>query len=281
MNAYSRNDVDPLLRVDPELVLPLTEAFVSQEVERAGIRKGIVGLSGGVDSAVSAAITVRALGTEDTVLVLMPHEVSSPESTEHAREIAALLGVAPIEVPITAMTAGYPHLPDLDRLRAGNLMARMRMAVLYDLSAEHQALVIGTSNKTELLLGYGTLHGDMASAINPVGDLYKTQLRQIAAALGVPDEVLAKPPTADLWKGQTDEDDLGIDYPTADAVLIRLVDRRLPLASVVKEGFDEKLVRRLWDRVRQNEFKRHLPVICKLSERTVGIDWLYPRDWGT
>jgi len=281
MSAASKSDMDPLLRVDPDLVLPLTEAFVSQEVERAGIRKGIVGLSGGVDSAVSAAITVRALGADDTVLVLMPHDVSSPESIEHAREIADLLGVVPIEVPITAMSAGYQHFTDLDRRRAGNLMARMRMAVLYDLSAEYQALVVGTSNKTEILLGYGTLHGDMASAINPVGDLYKTQLRQIAAALGVPDRVLAKPPTADLWKGQTDEDELGIDYPTADAILIRLVDRRLPLEGVVKEGFEEGLVRRLWDRVRRNEFKRHLPIICKLSERTVGIDWLYPRDWGT
>lgn len=273
--------VDELLRIDPDLVLPIMESFVRLEVERAGIRKGIVGISGGIDSAVSAAVAVRALGPERTVLVLMPHEVSSPESVGDAREVAALLGVEPVEVPITGMTAGYPGYGGLDRVRAGNLMARMRMAVLYDLSAEHNALVIGTSNKTELLLGYGTLFGDMASAVNPVGDLYKTQLRQIAVALGLPGAVLEKAPTADLWVGQTDEADLGVDYKTADAILIRLVDRRLPLRKVVDEGFEETLVHRLWERIRASEFKRHLPVICKLSERTVGVDWLYPRDWGT
>jgi NAD+ synthase len=215
------------------------------------------------------------------VLVHLPHEVSSPESERDARQVADQLGVDLVEVPITAMTAGYPGFDDLDRTRAGNLMARMRMAVLYDLSAEHGALVVGTSNKSELLLGYGTLFGDMASAVNPVGDLYKTQLRQIAEALDLPAGILAKAPTADLWTGQTDEEDLGVDYATADAILIRLVDRRLPVASVIEEGFEENLVHRLRERIRANEFKRHLPVICKLSERTVGIDWLYPRDWGT
>jgi NAD+ synthase len=272
---------DEALRVDPELILPIVEAFVRLEVERAGIQKGIVGLSGGMDSAVSAAITVRALGRERTVLVLMPHEVSSEASVTDARLVADMLGVDPVVAPITAMTEGYPGYESLDQVRAGNLMARMRMAVLYDLSAEHKALVIGTSNKSELLLGYGTLFGDMASAVNPIGDLYKTQLRQVAVALGIPDDILAKAPSADLWKGQTDESELGIDYATADAILLRLVDRRLPISRLVTDGFDETLVRRLWDRVRENEFKRHLPVICKLSERTVGIDWLYPRDWGT
>jgi NAD+ synthase len=273
--------IDDLLKIAPDLVLPIMEVFVRLEVERAGIGKGIVGLSGGIDSAVVAAVTARALGPGQTMLVLMPHEVSSPESESDARQVADLLGVNLLEVPITGMTAGYPDFDHLDRIRAGNLMARMRMAVLYDLSAEHGALVIGTSNKSELLLGYGTLFGDMACAVNPVGDLYKTQLRQIAEVLDIPSGILAKAPTADLWMGQTDEEDLGVDYATADAILIRLVDRRLPIAKVVEEGFEEALVHRLWERIRANEFKRHLPVICKLSERTVGIDWLYPRDWGT
>ena len=272
---------DEALRVDPDLILPIVEAFVRLEVERAGIQRGIVGLSGGVDSAVSAAITVRALGPERTVLILMPHEVSSETSAADAQTVADMLGVEPIVVPITSMTEGYPGYGSLEQVRAGNLMARMRMAVLYDLSVEHQALVIGTSNKSELLLGYGTLFGDMASAVNPIGDLYKTQLRQLAVALNIPDNILAKAPSADLWEGQTDESELGVDYETADAILLRLVDRRLPIARLVEDGFDEALVGRLWDRVRENEFKRHLPIICKLSERTVGIDWLYPRDWGT
>ena len=273
--------MDERLHLDPDLVIPILEAFVRHEVERAGFRRAIVGLSGGVDSAVSAALAVRALGAERALLVLMPHRVSSPESVSDARLVAGLLGVEPLEVPITGLTEGYGGWAGLDRTRAGNLMARMRMAVLYDLSAEHQALVIGTSNKTELLLGYGTLHGDLASAINPVGDLYKSQLRQLAAALGLPEPVLTKAPSADLWQGQTDEADLGVDYTTADAVLFRLVDERKTVAQTAAEGFDEDLVRRLWERVRATEYKRHPPVICKLSDRTIGIDWLYPRDWGT
>jgi NAD+ synthase len=273
--------MDERLRLDPDLVLPILEAFVRHEVERAGFRRAIVGLSGGIDSAVSAALVVRALGAGQALLVLMPHRVSSPESVSDARLVAELLGVKPLDVPITGMTEGYAAWAGLDRTRAGNLMARMRMAVLYDLSAEHRALVVGTSNKTELLLGYGTLHGDLASAINPVGDLYKSQLRQLAAALGLPEPVLKKAPSADLWQGQTDEADLGVDYATADAILFRLVDERKTVAQTAAEGFEEELVRRLWERVRANEYKRHPPVICKLSDRTIGIDWLYPRDWGT
>jgi NAD+ synthase len=273
--------MDEKLRLNSDLVIPILEAFVRHEVERAGFRRGIVGLSGGVDSAVSAALMVRALGAEQTLLVLMPHRISSPESFADARLVADLLGVKPLEVPITKMTEGYPGWDELDRTRAGNLMARMRMAVLYDLSVEHRALVIGTSNKTELLLGYGTLCGDLASAINPVGDLYKTQLRQLAAALGLPEPVLKKAPTADLWQGQTDEADLGVDYATADAVLFRLVDERKTVEQTAAEGFEEALVRRLWERVRGSEYKRHPPLICKLSDRTIGLDWLYPRDWGT
>jgi NAD+ synthase len=273
--------MDDTLRIDPGLVIPILEAFLRSEVGRAGFQKGIVGLSGGIDSAVTAALAVRALGPDRTLLVQMPHEVSSPENLEDARRVAEILGVEPLTVPITAMTAGYLEWEELDHNRAGNLMARMRMAVLYDLSFAHLALVIGTSNKTELLLGYGTLHGDMASAVNPVGDLYKTQLRQLAAALDLPERILTKAPSADLWRGQTDEDDLGVDYPTADAILFRLVDERRTIAETVAEGFEAGLVQRLWDRVRSNEYKRHLPVICKLSDRTVGIDWLYPRDWGT
>lgn len=280
MDAVSTPN-DSALKVDPDLVLPIIGAFLRNEVERTGIRNGIVGLSGGLDSSVVAALTVRALGADRTRLVIMPHEVSSEESETDARQLASMLGVEPIVVPITAMTGGYPGFEGKERVRAGNLMARMRMAVLYDLSVEHSALVIGTSNKTELLLGYGTLFGDMASAVNPIGDLYKTQLRQLAVALDIPESIRTKKPSADLWAGQTDEEELGLDYATADEILFRLVDERLSPPEVVEAGYDEGLVSGLWERIRQNEYKRHLPVICKLSRRTVGIDWLYPRDWGT
>lgn len=269
------------LQVNPDLVLPIVEAFLKNEVERTGIRNGILGLSGGLDSSVVATLTVRALGADRTRLVIMPHEVSSESSEIDARQVASILGVEPMIVPITEMTRGYPGFDDLDNVRAGNLMARMRMTVLFDLSAEHSALVIGTSNKTELMLGYGTLFGDMASAVNPIGDLYKTQLRQLAGALDIPDSIRGKAPSADLWAGQTDEEELGVDYGTADEILFHLVDERLSPDEVVEAGYDEGLVNGIWERIRQNEYKRHLPVICKLSRRTVGIDWLYPRDWGT
>ena len=253
------------LRVDPELVLPILEEFVRSELGKTDLDNGIIGLSGGLDSSVTASISVRALGPERIRLVIMPHEVSSEASRKDALEVANLLGVEPIVVPITDMTKGYPDYDGLDRIRAGNLMARVRMIVLYDLSAQHDALVIGTSNKSEWLLGYGTLFGDMACAINPIGDLYKTQLRQLAPALGLPESIRRKVPTADLWEGQTDEGELGVEYETADEILCRLVDKGLSVQEVIDAGFDRELVESMWGRVRRSEFKRHLPVICKLS----------------
>ncbi len=271
----------PELRLDPELVLPILEEFLRVEIGRTGHTGAVLGLSGGIDSSVAAALTIRALGPENTTLIVMPHAVSSPESAADAAAVARHLGVEPITVDITSLTAGYPGFKDLDRNRAGNIMARLRMIVLYDHSAAHSALVVGTSNKTELLLGYGTLHGDMACAVNPLGDLYKTQVRQLGSDLGLPESVLAKTPSADLWAGQTDEEELGLSYDEADAVLFRLVDERKPVPNVIAEGFEPDVVERVREMVRRSEFKRHLPIICKLSRRTVGVDWLYPRDWGT
>jgi len=269
------------LTLDPDLVIPILEEFLRVEIGRTGLHHAVLGLSGGIDSSVAAALTVRALGAGNTTLVLMPHEVSSPASSADARAVAEYLGVEPLIVDITPMTAGYPGFTQLDRNRGGNIMARLRMIVLYDLSAERGGLVVGTSNKTELLLGYGTLHGDMASAVNPLGDLYKTQVRQLGAALGLPERVVSKTPSADLYAGQTDEEELGLTYETADAVLYRLVDEREPVDEIVASGFERDVVERVREMVRRSEFKRHLPVICKLSRRTVGVDWLYPRDWGT
>lgn len=274
-------EIPKILQVDPDVVVPILVEFIRDEVHRAGFTRGVLGLSGGVDSAVGLALAVRALGVENVTPLIMPHRVSRPQSAEDARGLAARLGCEPEEIEITPMTDGYPGFERLDKVRAGNIMARLRMTVVYDRSADLKALVIGTSNKTELLLGYGTLFGDMASAVNPLGDLYKTQLRQVGEVLGIPEEILSKAPSADLWEGQTDEEELGVDYADADAVLVRLVDLRMTPGQLIEEGFDEGMVHGLIRRIRVNEYKRHLPIVCKLSDRTVGVDWLYPRDWGT
>ena len=276
-----RIEIPDELRIDPDTVIPILVAFLRDEVQRAGFTRGVLGLSGGVDSAVGFALAVQALGSENVTPLIMPHRVSRSRSAEDARALARRLGSDPEEIDISPMTDGFPGFEDLGKVRAGNIMARLRMTAVYDRSAAHKALVIGTSNKTELLLGYGTLFGDMASAVNPVGDLYKTQLRQVGEALGIPEEILSKAPSADLWEGQTDEEELGVDYATADAVLHRLVDLRMRPDRIVEEGFDERMVHGLMRRIRVNEYKRHLPIVCKVSERTVGVDWLYPRDWGT
>jgi NAD+ synthase len=164
--------------------------------------------------------------------------------------------------------------------RRGNIMARERMIILYDQSAAWNGLVVGTSNKTELLLGYGTLFGDMASAVNPLGDLYKTQIRQLAIALGVPQPIVDKPPSADLWAGQTDEAEMGLTYEQVDRLLYLLVDERYSLDEAVEAGFAREYVERVWKIVRVNSFKRRLPLIAKVSTRTIGVDFRYLRDWG-
>jgi len=249
-------------------VVSRIESFLADALARAGLPNGIVGLSGGIDSAVAAALLVRAVGPERTRLVYMPHAVSSRESGEDARSLADHLGVDLIEVPISAMTGGYPGFDLLDNIRAGNLMARMRMAILYDLSVEHEALVIGTSNRTEILLGYGTLFGDTACAVNPIGDLYKTWIRELAVVLDIPESIRLKAPSADLWVGQTDEGELGIDYATADRILHHLVEETLPVDDVAAIGFDAAQVRGVRDRMERNAYKRRLPEICRLPEET-------------
>ena len=169
----------------------------------------------------------------------------------------------------------------MSKTRNGNIMARARMIVLYDQSEAFKALPIGTSNKTEILLGYSTMWGDMASAINPIGDLYKTQVRQLSRALGIPSAIIDKPPSADLWVGQTDESELGFTYEHVDKLLYLLVDHRFNARECVEEGFDEAFVNAVIKRVQRNQFKRMMPPIAKVSNRTIGYDFLYLRDWGT
>jgi NAD+ synthase len=212
----------------------------------------------------------------------MPYRSSSPDSIKDAQKVIDATGIQSLTFEITPMVEPlFERFPDMNRVRKGNVMARARMIVLFDQSASFNGLVVGTSNKTEILLGYTTLYGDSACALNPLGDLYKTQLRQFARDLGLPESIITKAPSADLWQGQTDEGELGFTYAEVDKLLYLLVDERYKPEECVQAGFDESFVRKVVERVRRNQFKRVLPPIAKLSNRTVGYDFLYLRDWGT
>jgi NAD+ synthase len=265
-----------------ETVRRVLTGFIRNEVRKAGFERVVVGLSGGVDSALSAYLAAEALGPKNVTAILMPYRTSSPESAAHASLAVAALGIDHFTVDITAMIDAYFALfPDAPQMRRGNKMARERMTILFDHSARLSALVLGTSNKTELLLGYGTLHGDMASAVNPLGDLYKTQVRQLSRHLGVPAVIIEKQPSADLWEGQTDEAELGFTYEAVDKVLSLLVDQRYEVEELVATGrFDEKFIRAVARRVQTSQYKRRLPVIAKISSRTIDRDFRYARDWG-
>lgn len=236
-------------------------------------------MSGGIDSALVAYLAAEAIGAQNVLAILMPYKTSSPESRGDAETIVADLGLPSELVDISAIVDGYfdRTRAEATPLRRGNFMARARMMVLYDHSVTWGGLVIGTGNKTEALIGYSTLWGDSASAFNPIGDLYKSQVRQLSAAIGVPEAVITKAPSADLWPGQTDEAEVGFSYAEVDGILFRLVDRRLSLDEVVADGFERELVQRVDRMVAGSEFKRQVPPIAKIGPRTAGIDYLYPR----
>ena len=280
--APLESEIPEELRIDAEGTIAILVDVIRDEVRRTGFRKVLLGLSGGIDSAVSAALAVRALGAKNVLSVLMPYRSSDPKSTADAKVVARRLGTPVETIPITPMIDAYfRKTPRATRLRRGNKMARERMAILYDLSLRDRRMVIGTSNKTEILIGYGTLHGDLASGVNPLGDLYKTQVRQVAAALGLPHAIIWKTASADLWAGQSDESDLGYRYRDIDRVLLRLVERRDRPGDVVAAGFPERMVRGLHRRMTRSQFKRRPPIIAKLTRRAVNIDFRYPRDWGS
>jgi NAD+ synthase len=272
----------PLPAIDPRQAIAVITGFLRAQLAQTGFERLVVGLSGGVDSATVAFLAATAIGADNLLAVRMPYHSSSPDSETDALRVVTVLGcrtelveITPMVDPMLALVSG----PDEAALqvRRGNVMARQRMIVLYDRSAAFEALVAGTGNKTEALLGYGTLYGDMAAAVAPIGDLYKSQLRAVAEALGVPGEILAKPPSADLWPGQTDEGELGASYDDLDRVLFALVDRRWNAERCRAAGLDAALVAWVERRVAMNEFKRQLPPVAKLSLRTPGIDHLYPR----
>jgi NAD+ synthase len=270
------------LTINTAVARQILTGFIKSELNRVGFTRAIINLSGGLDSALSCALAAEALGPENVLALRLPYRTSSPDSLEHAQLVIDKFKVRSETIEITNMVDPLiEHDPGMSNTRKGNIMARSRMIVLYDQSEAFKALPIGTSNKTEILLGYSTMWGDMASAINPIGDLYKTQARQLSRALEIPAVIVDKPPSADLWVGQTDEGELGFTYEQVDQLLFLLVDQRYSAQDCIEDGFDEKFVHSVLTRVRRNQFKRMMPPIAKVSNRTIGYDFLYLRDWGT
>ena len=266
---------------DKAFIISALTYFIKEETRKAGFEKVVVGLSGGVDSSLSAFLAVKSLGKENVIGISMPYRTSSRESIEDAKLVAETLNIEFHEIDITPqIDAYYEKFKDADRIRKGNKMARERMSILYDFAHWKKALVLGTSNKSELLIGYSTRWGDGAHDINPLGDLYKTQVWQIAEHIGVPERIVKKKPSADLWPGQTDEGEIGITYHTLDQILLAYVDLRLRKEEIIKAGFEEKTVERVLNLVKNSQYKRKMPIVCKISQRTVDKDFLYLRDWG-
>jgi NAD+ synthase len=271
-------DLPAELEIDASVARRVIADFIRGQLRQAGFERALIGLSGGIDSALVAYLVAEAIGAARLLAVLMPYRTSSPASRADAEEVVRRLGSASEVVDITPMVDGFfGSQPDASDLRRGNFMARMRMAVLYDRSVTWGGLVVGTSNKTEALIGYTTIFGDAASAFNPIGDLYKSQVRQVAAAIGVPEQIIRKAPSADLWPDQTDEVEGGFTYPELDRLLYWMIDRRRSDAELAEMGFEPATVAKVGRMVAGSEFKRQVPPIAKLGPRTAGVDYLYPR----
>lgn len=285
MESARRNQIHPLL-LAPDQATKVLEIFLREEIRRTGLSKAVIGLSGGVDSALSTYLTTRAIGAENVHVVLMPYRTSNPASLQDAMTVVNDLKLSHEVFEITPMVDAFIAQtensgPPMTNLQKGNVMARMRMITLYDRSQTLPGLVIGTSNKTESLLGYTTIFGDNASAINPLGDLYKTQLWQLSAHVGVPEQIVSKAPSADLWQGQTDEAELGFTFRDVDLLLFYMVDVRERDEDLVKRGFDPVFIEKVRKKMRSVQYKRRPPLIAKISNRTINVDFRYPRDWGS
>jgi NAD+ synthase len=263
--------------MDGEQVRQILTQFIKDQTHKAGYSRVVIGLSGGLDSAVAAYLSVEALGKENCVGVFLPHSVSHPESLRDAQGVAQRLGIRTRRVDISPLVEPFQKgFHGISAVQLGNIMARVRMIVLYQISAEENALIVGTSNKSEILLGYGTLHGDLACAFNPLGGLYKTQIRVLAKHLNVSEEIQRKTPSADLWAGQSDEGELGITYAEADRFLVRWVDKGYTRDQLLKEGFASDFADRVAAKVISQQFKSKLPPIAKLSR---GADSDRPLTW--
>lgn len=267
--------------VNRDAVKVLT-GFIKNETTRTGIKKCIIGLSGGIDSAISAYLAVKALGKKNVIGVLLPYKLSSKESISDALLVVKALGIKSQIINITSAADEIISSNKITgKIRIGNVLARIRMICLYDLSAKYNALVLGTGNKTELLLGYSTLFGDSACAINPLGDLYKTQIWQLGELLKIPKRIIKKKPSADLWEGQTDENELGFTYKNIDRLLYYMVDLRVTDDELIEKGFDKKFIAAIKKKISRTQFKRVMPLIAKVSNRTINVDFRYNRDWMT
>jgi NAD+ synthase len=271
-------DLPDELAIDAYIARTVIAEFIRGQLRQAGFERAVLGLSGGIDSALVAYLVAEAIGADRLLCVLMPYRTSADASRSDAEEVVRRLGAASELIEISPMVdAFFASDPAATPLRRGNFMARQRMAVLYDRSVTWGGLVVGTGNKTESLIGYTTLFGDNACAFNPIGDLYKSQVRQLAAAIGVPDEIIRKAPSADLWPGQTDETEAGFSYPVLDRLLFWRIDKRRSTEEMAALGFDPALVTRVDRMIATSEFKRQVPPIAKLGPRTAGVDYLYPR----
>jgi NAD+ synthase len=276
----SQPDVLQRLNINVDLGRRMLTGFIADQISKAGMKGAVLGLSGGIDSALSAYLSAEALGPENVLAVRMPYKTSAQSSLDHADLVIEALGIEAITVPITGMAdALIEQFPTMDNLRRGNIMARSRMIVLYDQSAARGLLPMGTSNKTEFLLGYSTIYGDSGVAMHPIADLYKYQVRQLSRAMGIPAPIIDKPPSADLWEGQTDEGELGFTYDDVDQILYLLVDERFTVEQVIAEGYEAEFVSKVWRRVKANHYKRTMPNVAKLSARSIGHDFLYLRDY--
>jgi len=279
MRAQRMPGGPPPLDIDPELTASWLVSFLREEFERRSFEKAVIGLSGGVDSAVTSFLTARALGPENVVAVRMPYRTSNPDSLAHAQLVVDALGIQSRTIDISPAVDGYlANEKDADPARRGNVMARERMIVLFDQSAKYHALPVGTGNKTERLLGYFTWHADDSPPINPLGDLFKTQVWQLAKFLGVPDVIVKKPASADLIEGQTDEGDFGISYPEADQILNWLISGYSPTA-LVSRGFDPNKVEIVRKRLAGTHWKRKLPTVALVSPTGIGESYLRPVDY--
>jgi NAD+ synthase len=268
------------LAIDTGVARRVITDFVRSQLRQSGFERCVLGLSGGIDSALVAHLVVDAVGPQNLHCVLMPYRTSSDASRTDAMAVVEKLGASSEVVEISPMVDAFFERDDnrdASTVRRGNFMARTRMAVLYDRSVTFGGLVVGTGNKTESLIGYTTLFGDSACAFNPIGDLYKSQVRQLAAALGVPEQIITKAPSADLWPDQTDEGEGMFTYPELDRILYWRVDRRRSVEEVAALGFERETVERVDRMVAGAEFKRQVPPIAKLGPRTAGVDYLYPR----